>query len=148
MKFKATLILTGKTSTGFMVPPRMVEALGAGKRPPVNVTLNGSYSYRNTVSPMGGDYWLGVSAEHRENSGVKAGDEIDVELTLDTAPREIVVPADLAAALAKHRTAEAAFDQLSYSHKRQHVLAIEGAKAPETRARRVAKAIEMLTAQK
>jgi hypothetical protein len=146
MKFKTTLILTGKTSTGFMIPPRVVEALGSGKRPPVNVMLNGVYGYRNTVAPMGGDYWLGVSAEHRESSGVKAGDEVEVELTLDTAPREVVVPTDLAAALAKDSTAKAAFDKLSYSHKRQHVLAIEGAKAAETRARRVLKAIDMLKA--
>jgi uncharacterized protein YdeI (YjbR/CyaY-like superfamily) len=96
---------------------------------------------------MGGDYWVGVSAEHREKSGVKGGDKIEVELTLDTAPREITVPNDLAAALGKDKAAKAAFEKLSYSHKRQHVLAIEGAKAAETRARRVVKAIEMLKAK-
>jgi hypothetical protein len=147
MKFKTTLIQTGKTSTGIMIPPAIVEALGAGKKPPVNVTLNGTYTYRNTVAVMGGDYWVGVAAEHREKSGVKGGDKIEVELALDTAPREITVPEDLAAALAKDKVARAAFDKLSYSHKRQHVLAIEGAKAADTRARRVGKAIEMLKAK-
>jgi hypothetical protein len=147
MKFKTTLIQTGKTSTGIMIPPAIVEGLGAGKKPPVNVTLNGTYTYRNTVAVMGGDYWVGVAAEHREKSGVKGGDKIEVELALDTAPREITVPEDLAAALAKDKVARAAFDKLSYSHKRQHVLAIEGAKAADTRARRVGKAIEMLKAR-
>ncbi len=147
MKFKTTLIRTGKTSTGIMIPPAIVEGLGAGKKPPVNVTLNGTYTYRNTVAVMGGDYWVGVAAEHREKSGVKGGDKIEVELALDTAPREITVPEDLAAALAKDKVARAAFDKLSYSHKRQHVLAIEGAKAADTRARRVGKAIEMLKAR-
>ena len=145
MKFKTTLIQTGKTSTGVMIPPAIVEALGAGKKPPVNVTLNGSYTYRNTVAAMGGDYWVGVAAEHREKSGIKGGDKIEVELTLDTAPREVIVPDDLATALSRNKAAKAAFEKLSYSHKRQHVLAIEGAKAAETRARRVAKTIEMLT---
>jgi hypothetical protein len=147
MKFKTTLIQTGKTSTGIMIPPAIVEGLGAGKKPPVNVTLNGTYTYRNTVAVMGGDYWVGVAAEHREKSGVKGGDKIEVELALDTAPREITVPEDLAAALAKDKVARAAFEKLSYSHKRQHVLAIEGAKAADTRARRVGKAIEMLKAK-
>ncbi len=147
MKFKTTLIQTGKTSTGIMIPPAIVEGLGAGKKPPVNVTLNGTYTYRNTVAVMGGDYWVGVAAEHREKSGVKGGDKIEVELALDTAPREITVPEDVAAALAKDKVARTAFDKLSYSHKRQHVLAIEGAKAADTRARRVGKTIEMLKAK-
>src|SRR5688572_16764718 len=118
MKFKTTLIQTGKTTTGIKIPPAIVEVLGAGKKPPVNVTLNGTYTYRNTVAVMGGKYWVGVAAEHREKSGVKGGDRIEVDLTLDTAPREITVPEDLAAALAKDKVARAAFEKLSYSHKR------------------------------
>jgi hypothetical protein len=142
MKFRTILQKTGSNTTGFEIPADVVGALGAGKRPPVNVTLNGTYSYRNTVAPMGGSFWIGVSAEHRAKSGISGGDEIDVELTLDTAPREVVVPDD--AALNTEEAAKAAFEKLSYSHKRQHVLAIEGAKAPETRMRRIAKAIDML----
>lgn len=145
MKFRATLQLTGKTSTGFVVPPEVVEALGGGKRPPVAVTING-YTYRNTVAPMGGEHWLGVSAAHRESAGVAAGDVLDVELELDTAPREIEVPPDLAAALASRPEARKMFDSLSYSNQRYHVEHVTAAKSAETRQRRIAKAVETLAA--
>ncbi len=143
MRFRATLQLEGKTATGFRVPPEVVEALGRGKRPPVTVTING-YTYRSTIAPYGDVYMLGVSAEHREAAGVAAGDELDVDLELDTAPREVEVPADLAEALADEPEASAFFDGLSYSNRRWYVLSVEGAKTPETRQRRVAKAVEML----
>jgi hypothetical protein len=146
MKFRATLQLAGKTATGFEVPESVVDTLGAGKRPPVTVTINGSYTYRNTVAPMGGSFWIGVSAEHRGKAGVAAGDELDVELALDTAPREIEVPADFAAALDAEPAARTFFDGLSYSNKRWHVLSVEGAKKAETRQRRIEKSIEMLRA--
>jgi hypothetical protein len=146
VKFRTILQKTGGNTTGFEIPVEVVEALGGGKRPPVNVTLNGAYAYRNTIAPMGGSFWIGVSAEHRAKSGLKGGDEIEVELTLDTAPREVIVPDDLALALGKAKVAKAVFEKLSYSHKRQHVLGIEGAKTAETRARRVVKALEMLRA--
>ena len=90
MQFRTTLEASGKTATGFRVPPEVVAALGKGKRPPVVVTLNGTYTYRNTVAVYGDEYLLGVSAEHRAASGVAAGDTITVDLELDTAPREIV----------------------------------------------------------
>ncbi|HET9757555.1 MAG TPA: DUF1905 domain-containing protein, partial [Candidatus Limnocylindrales bacterium] len=93
MRFKTTLELGGKTATGFRVPPEVVERLGKGKRPPVLVTING-HTYRNTVAVYGDVYMLGVAAEHREAAGVKAGDELDVDLELDSAPREVEVPAD------------------------------------------------------
>jgi hypothetical protein len=144
VKFKTMLQKTGGNTTGFEIPADVVEGMGGGKRQPVVVTLNGTYSYRNTIAPMGGSFWIGVSAEHRAKSGLQGGEPIEVELTLDTAPREVVVPEDLAAALSRSKAAKAAFDKLSYSHKRQHVLAIEGAKAAETRARRITKTIEML----
>jgi hypothetical protein len=144
VKFKTMLQKTGGNTTGFEIPDDVVEGMGGGKRPPVVVTLNGTYSYRNTIAPMGGSFWIGVSAEHRAKSGLQGGEPIEVELTLDTAPREVVVPEDLAAALSRSKAAKAAFDKLSYSHKRQRVLAIEGAKAAETRARRITKTIEML----
>jgi hypothetical protein len=143
MKFRATLELGGKTATGFRIPAEVVAALGSGKRPPVRVTING-YTYRNTVAVMGGVFMLGVSAEHRAAAGVQAGDEIDVELELDTAPREVAVPADFAAALDQDADVRRRFDGLSYSHKLQHVLAIEQAKTAETRQRRIDKAISML----
>ena len=144
MRFHATLQATGGNTTGFVVPPEVVEQLGSGKRPKVTVTLNGA-SYRTSVAPMGGEYWVGVSAANRALTGVAAGDELDVELELDTAPREVEVPDDLAAALRVTPEAGDAFARLSYSHQRAHVEAITGAKKPETRRRRIAKAVEMLT---
>ncbi len=147
MKFATILQKTGRNTTGFEIPAEVVEGLGGGKRPPVVVTLNGAYTYRNTIAPMAGSFWIGVSAEHRAKSGLQGGKAIEVELTIDTAPRQVIVPDDLAAALSRDKAASAAFEKLSYSHKRQHVLAIEAAKAPETRARRVAKTIDMLTSR-
>jgi hypothetical protein len=143
MKFHATLELAGKTATGFRVPPEVVEALGRGKRPPVLVTING-HTYRNTVAVMGGVFMIGVSAEHRAAAGVQAGDELEIDIELDTAPREVTIPADFAAALDADANARQAFDRLSYSHKQQHVLAIEQAKTAETRQRRIDKSISTL----
>jgi hypothetical protein len=143
MKFRATLELNGKTATGFRVPAEVVAALGAGKRPPVRVTING-YMYRNTVAVYGGVFMLGVSAEHRAGAGVQAGDELDIDIELDTAPREVTVPLDFAEALERNADAKRRFDALSYSHKLQHVLAIEQAKTAETRQRRIDKAISTL----
>ena len=144
MKFRATIRLEGKTATGFEVPPEVVEALGAGKRPPVRVTI-GPYSYRSTVAPYGGVFMLPLAAEHREAAGVAAGDEVEVELTLDTEPREVTAPEDLAVALDAVPGARRAFDALSYTNRKEIVRAVEEAKAAETRARRIRKAVEELT---
>ena len=143
MKFRTTLELNGKTATGFRIPPEVVAALGPGKRPPVRVTING-HTYRNTVAVMGGVFMIGVSAEHRAAAGVQAGDQLEVDIELDTAPRVVTVPPDLAAALERDADAKRRFDSLSYSRKLQHVLAIEQAKTAETRQRRVDKTISDL----
>ena len=143
MRFKTILELAGKTATGFRVPATVVESLGKGKRPPVVVTING-YTYRNTVAVYGDEYLIGVAAEHREGAGVKAGDELDVDLELDTAPREIEVPADFAAALARDPEADRFFETLSYSNKRRFTESIAGAKTPETRQRRIEKSVSQL----
>jgi hypothetical protein len=143
MRFTTTLELAGKTATGFRVPASIVESLGKGKRPPVIVTING-YSYRNTVAVYGDEYLIGVAAEHRAAAGVKAGDEVEVELELDTAPREVEVPQDLAVALDKDRDAKRFFEGLSYSNKRRLTLAIQDAKTPETRQRRIEKTVSQL----
>jgi hypothetical protein len=143
MRFRATLESSGGTTTGVVVPSEIVEALGKGKRPPVTVTING-YTYRNTVAVMGGQFMLGVSAEHRAGAGVAAGELIDVDLELDTAPREVSVPPDFAAALDGEPAARAFFDSLSYSNRSWHVLQVEGAKTQETRQRRIARSLEML----
>ena len=142
MRFTTTLELNGKTATGFRVPEEVVKSLGSGRRPAVIVTING-YTYRSTVAVFGDESFLGVSAEHRAGAGVAAGDELDVELELDTAPREVVVPADLQAALDADPAAAAFFAGLSYSNRLRHVLGIEGAKTDETRSRRIAKSVSM-----
>ncbi len=146
--FRAVLKLGGKTATGIPVPDDAMAALGAGKRPAVRVTLNAGYTYRSTVGIVDGQPMLPVSAEHREGAGVAAGDEVEVMLELDTAPREVTVPDDLARALAGDDAARQAWERLSYSHKRRHVLAIEGAKAPATRQRRVDGALAMLRGER
>ena len=143
MRFTAELQQTGGTTTGFEVPPEVVDGLGGGKRPKVTVTVNGA-TYRGSIAPMGGSSWVGVSAENRALTGTTGGQTYDVDLELDTAPRVVDVPVGLAEALAADPTAQAAWDRLSYSHQRQHALAIEGAKAAETRARRVDKTLEAL----
>ncbi|MGK2963996.1 MAG: YdeI/OmpD-associated family protein, partial [Tepidiformaceae bacterium] len=137
MQFRATLHLSGKTSTGIQVPPEFVTALRSGKRPAVTVTI-GHHTYRTTIAPMGGDFWIPVSAEQRQAAAITAGDELDIHIELDTAPREVIVPPDLAAALAADPPASAAFEALSYSNKRRIVLALGGAKTAETRVRRLA----------
>ena len=143
MRFRTTVDLNGTTATGMRVPPEIVEALGSGKRPPVLVTING-YTYRSTVAVMGGESLIGVSSEHRAGAGVAAGDEVDVELELDTAARTVTVPADFAAALDEDPKARATFDGLSYSNKSWHVLSIDGAKTDETRQRRIVRSIDAL----
>jgi Bacteriocin-protection, YdeI or OmpD-Associated/Domain of unknown function (DUF1905) len=143
MKFRATIEQNGKTATGFRVPAEVVEAMGSGKRPAVLVTINGQ-TYRNTVAVMGGEYMVGVSAENRALTGVAAGDEVEIDLVPDTAPREVVVPDDFATALAAEPAAQRTFDALSYSNRSWHVLSIEGAKTEETRERRIAKSVSVL----
>ena len=142
MRFRTVLETSGKTATGFVVPAEVVTALGAGRKPAVKVTING-HTYRSTVAVYGDRSLVGVSAENRAAAGVAGGDEIDVDLELDTAPRTVDVPADFAAALAAEPKARAFFDGLSYSERRWFVLGVEDAKTPETRQRR----IEKLTAR-
>lgn len=143
VSFIAVLELAGKTATGIHVPDEAVAQLDAGKRPPVRVSLNG-FAYRTTVAPMGGAFFIPVAREIREGAGLTAGETVHVEMTLDTEPRTVDVPADFQAALDAVPGASERFDKLAYSHRKEHVRAIEDAKTPETRARRIAKAIEML----
>ena len=143
MKIRVLLEQNGKTAVGFAVPEETVVALGKGKRPPVNVTING-YTYRSTVAPMGGRYLVGVSAQNRAAAGVKGGETHDVELTLDSAPREVELPDDFAAALAADPAARRTFDALSPSNKGYHTALIEGARSGETRQRRIGKSLAAL----
>lgn len=143
MRFRATVELGGKTATGIRVPPEVVASLGPTRKPAVSVTING-YTYRSTVATLGGEFMIPVSAEVRAGAGVAAGDEVEVDVELDTAPREVVVPPDFAEALDRDADARRFFEGLSYSNKRRHVLAIEEAKTAETRQRRIDKVISTL----
>jgi hypothetical protein len=143
MRFRTTLLQTGKTAVGMRVPDEVVEALGAGKRPPVRVTING-YTYRSTIAVMGGVFMVGVSAEHREHAHVAGGDEVDVDIELDTQPRELTLPDDFAQDLDREPEAKRFFATLSYSRQQALVLPIDQARTPETRRRRIEKALAAL----
>jgi hypothetical protein len=143
MRFRTTILGTGKTAAGIQVPADVVDALGPSRKPAVVVTING-YSYRSTVATMGGVFMIGVSNDVRKSAGVAAGETVDVDLELDTAPREVVVPSDVAAALDRDPDARRFFDGLSYSNKRRILLPIEDAKTPETRQRRLDKSLSAL----
>jgi hypothetical protein len=145
MRFRTTIVQGDKTATGIRIPEEIVEALGAGKRPKVSVTLRG-YTYRSSVAVVSGDYMVGVSADVRSAAGVAGGDEVDVDIELDTAPREVNVPPDFAAALDAEPEARRTFDSLSYSNKSWHTLQVEGAKSDETRQRRITRSIDALSA--
>lgn len=144
MDFTTELLATGGTTTGFLVPDAVVDALGAGRRPKVAATVNG-YTWRTSIASMGGQFWLGASAAVRSAAGVAAGQVHTVTVVVDDAPRTVEVPDELAAALAASPTASASWAALSYSQQRRHVEAIAGAKAPETRTRRVAATMAALT---
>lgn len=143
MKFTATIHQMGN-NTGIDVPPEMRDALGGGKNPLVQVTLAG-HSWQSKIATMGDRLLIGVSADIRRITGVNGGETHEVELFLDDTPRVVAAPADLQSALDADPAAQAAWDKLAPSHRKAHVTAIEGAKAAETRLRRVQKAIEMLT---
>jgi hypothetical protein len=143
MKFRAEVEPT-EPMRGLEVPEEVVEALGAGKRPPVTITVNG-YSWKSRVAIMRGRYLLGLSTANRRAAGVSTGDVVEVDVVLDAEPRVVVEPPDLTDALDAVPAARAAYDRLSYSHRREHVRAIETAKKPETRARRIAAAVEKLS---
>jgi antitoxin component of MazEF toxin-antitoxin module len=146
MRFRTTVELGGRTATGMRVPDEVVEALGAGRRPAVTVTIGG-HSYRSTVAARSGVFLLPLSAENRQAAGVQAGDEVEVDIELDTAPREVVVPSDLASAIAADPLATRRFEGLPYSHRLRWVLSVEGAKTPETRQRRIDKAVSTLRSE-
>ena len=143
MKFHSVVQLGGKTATGIPVPEEVVTSLGSSKRPPVRVTING-HTYRSTLASRGGQFMLPISAENRASAGVAAGDEVEVDIELDTEPREVTVPPDLAEALEREVDAKRYFEGLSYSQKQRHVLPIEQAKTAETRQRRIDKALSIL----
>lgn len=145
MTFTVPLLLQGKTATGLEVPASYVEDLKGGKRPAVVVSLNGAHSYRSTIMPYAGQTMLPVAAEHREAAGLKAGDLVTVTLTLDTQPRTVELPEDLALALKNVAGGRESFETLAPSYQKAHVESVVTAKTPETRARRILKVVEAVT---
>lgn len=130
-------------ATGIEVPEEVVQGLGGSRRPAVVVTIEG-YSYRSTVAPYGGRYLIPFAKEHRERSGLAPGQEVEVTLELDTAPRTVAVSAELAAALDAKPGAREAFDRLSYTTRKEHARQVETARAVETRERRIARILDSL----
>jgi hypothetical protein len=145
MRFRTALLSNGKTATGIEVPADVMTALGAGRKPAVRVTLNG-HAYRSSVATVDGKPMIGVSADVRSAAGVSAGQVVDVELELDTDKRVVALPPELADLLAADPVARAAYDKLSYSNQRRIVEPIDQTRSPETRQRRIDKAIETLRA--
>ncbi len=143
MKFRTTILQGDKTATGIRVPDEVMSALNAGKKPKVSLTING-HTYRSSVATVDGQPMVGVSEVVRAAAGVKGGDTVDVDIELDTAPRTVEVPPDLAAALDKVPAARKTFDGLSYSLQRFWVEPVVGAKTDETRQRRIEKAVATL----
>ena len=139
--FETTVASSGN-NTGIVVPPEVIEQLGAGKRPPVLVDLNG-YEYRSTAAVMGGQHMFSISAAVRAATGLQAGDPIRVVLTVADTPREVDVPEDFAAALAAAEGTAEFFGKLSNSLQRFHVDNVNGAKTAETRQRRIEKAVAL-----
>ena len=142
MRFRA-VVEPPEPMRGLEVPEEVVEALGGGKRPAVTITING-HSWKSRVAILRGRYLLGLSNANRRAAGVGTGDEVEVDVELDTEPRVVVEPADFADALDTNPLARAAYDRLSHSRKRQQVLAIERAKKPETRSKRIEQAVAAL----
>lgn len=143
MRFRATIERGGKTATGVQVPDDVVSALSAGKRPPVKVTI-GDHTYRTTIASSGGRFLVPLSAENRAAAQAVAGDEVSVDIELDRASREVIVPTDLADALAHDGDARRFFDELAFSHRKEWVRWIADAKKAETRSRRIGKTVESL----
>ncbi|MEJ3406136.1 YdeI/OmpD-associated family protein [Rathayibacter sp. YIM 133350] len=142
MRFTTTMSQIGN-NTGIEVPPEVVESLGGGKRPAVNVVVNG-FAYRSSIAPMGGRFLISFSSDKRAATGIGGGDAIEVEVTLDTEPRTVEVPADLAAGLDAVPQAREAFAKLSPSAQKAHVTSVESAKTGETRQRRIEAAVSKL----
>jgi Bacteriocin-protection, YdeI or OmpD-Associated/Domain of unknown function (DUF1905) len=143
VRLTTTLVPRGPTAA-IVLDDDQVAAVGDGaKRFPVAVTING-YNWRTTVTRMGGEFLVGLNRAVREGAGVEVGDTVEVQLELDTAPREVEVPDALASGLADDPAARDTFGALAYTHRKEFARWVEEAKRDETRQRRVAQALEML----
>jgi hypothetical protein len=147
IQFTTTLVKRGPAAA-VVLDDEQVATVGEGaKRFPVTATVNG-YSWRTTVTRMGGEFLLGLNREVRQSAGAEAGDTVEVALELDAAPREVEVPAALATALAGDPIARAAFEKLAFTHRKEYARWVAEAKREETRERRVAHTLERLRAGK
>ena len=144
MKFRTNLLQIGN-NVGVHVPEEVVEALGAGKKPPVVISINDDYTWRSSIAVMGGKHLVSFSAAHRAASGYSGGDDVEITIEVDTEPRTVEVPEELQEAMDAAPGAQAAFDALSNSRKKLLTAPVADAKTDETRDRRIAKAIAELT---
>ena len=143
IRFRAQLQPRGPAAA-VVLDDAQVAVVGEGaKRFPVAATING-YTWRTSVARMGGEFLLGLNREVRQGAGVDVDDEVDVSIELDVAPREVEVPEALAAALATDPQAEASFEGMAFTHRKEYARWIDEAKRDETRQRRVSEALELL----
>jgi hypothetical protein len=147
MEYRGELEKTGGNTTGFRIPDEFVAGLGGGGRPKV-VVRAGDFEFRSSIARMGGEYWLGVSAERRAAGGLDGGQVYDLDIELDAAPRTVEVPDDLAAALAAEPDTRAFWESISVSNQKWHAGQLTSAKTAETRARRLAASLALLRAGK
>jgi Domain of unknown function (DUF1905)/Bacteriocin-protection, YdeI or OmpD-Associated len=143
MRLRLELVGHGGNTAGFEIPDEVVEELGGGRRPKVVVTV-GTHTWRSSIANMGGTFMLGVSMANRAAAGVSAGETLDVDIELDTAPRTVDVPDDLAAALERDASARAAWDSWPFTRQNEAARSLTEAKKPDTRARRLEKVLAEL----
>ena len=143
MRLRLELEGHGGNTAGFVIPDSVVEELGGGRRPKVVVTI-GPHTWRSSIANMGGQFMLGVSMENRAAAGVSAGETLDVDIELDTAPRTVDVPEDLAAALAQSPALSQTWSTWSFTRQKEAARSLTEAKKPETRTRRLEKVLAEL----
>lgn len=144
MKFQATVIPSGN-ATAVEIPADILSALGPGHRPLIVISINGHH-WRSRVAAMRGQKLIGIGAAQRAAAGIAEGDLVEVDVSLDEAPREVVEPADLAAALNASPSARASFMNLAFGLRQKHVRSVEEAKSAKVRGRRIEKLVATLIA--
>lgn len=145
IRFRAQLQPRGPAAAVVLDDAQVAEVGEGARRFPVVATVNG-YTWRTSVARMGGEFLVGLSREVRQGAGVQAGDEVDVTIELDSAPRDVEVPEALAAALAADPPVKVAFESMAFTHRKEYARWVAEAKRDETRQRRVQQALEMIRA--
>lgn len=144
LKFKTKLVgQEGSSVAAVNAPFDVKEVFGTIARVPVRGTING-FPFRSSLMPMGGCHYMAVNRTMREGAGCKAGDTVSVVMERDTAPRVVEVPAVLKKAMARSKIAQANWKKYSFSNQKEMALAITGAKQEETRARRLARIMDII----